>query len=173
MDAPAALAMPIEAAVIHAEIRRLGVTHVPLVPDKHQQTLVASLLRDSEPRALPMSTEDEAIAVNAGLWIGGAEPLILVQNVGVLASVNALRGVALEQRVPTCMVVGEFGREVEKPVEENASSAVRLLGRILAAMDIPSYRLDSVSCIGVLARAFEQSRRERRAVAVIVGAPTA
>jgi sulfopyruvate decarboxylase TPP-binding subunit len=69
----------------------------------------------------------EAVAANAGLWIGGAGPLVVMQNVGVLASMNALRGVAREQRVPTCMIVG---------------------------------------------LAFERSRRERGAVAVIVGAPT-
>ena len=33
----------VPAHLIHAEVRRLGVTHVLVVPDKHQRTLIASL----------------------------------------------------------------------------------------------------------------------------------
>jgi sulfopyruvate decarboxylase TPP-binding subunit len=168
----AAVPAPVPARVIHDEVSRLGVTHVLTVPDKHLRTLVASLSADPRLRVIGLSTEDEAVAANAGLWIGGAEPLVVIQSVGVLAAMKALRGVALEQRVPTCMIVGEFGRKPGVPVAENKSSAVRLLGPVLAAMDIPSYRLDAADQVTVLGAAFEQSRRERRSVAVIVGAPT-
>ena len=94
-----------------------------IVPDTHQKTLLASLTQDANLQMLTFSTEDEAICVNAGLWIGGAEPLVIIQNVGLFAAMNALRGVAMDMKVPTCMIVGQFGRDVSKPVEENAPSA--------------------------------------------------
>jgi sulfopyruvate decarboxylase subunit alpha len=122
---------------------------------------------------LTFSTEDEAICVNAGLWIGGAEPLLIIQNVGLFAAMNALRGVAMDMDVPTCMVVGQYGRDVTQPVEASSQgSAIRLIEPVLTTMDVPFYRLDRAEDIGVLRTAFDQSRSERRPTVVLVGAPT-
>jgi sulfopyruvate decarboxylase subunit alpha len=85
---------------------------------------------------------------------------------------NALRGVAIDMNVPTCMLVGQYGRNVTEAVEDNAASAVRLIEPVLTTMDVPYYRLDRPEDIGVLRTAFDQSRRERRPTVVLVGAPT-
>jgi sulfopyruvate decarboxylase TPP-binding subunit len=167
-----AYAESIPAADLHREIKALGVTHVLIVPDTHQKTLLASLDGDGDLKKLTLSTEDEAICVNAGLWIGGAEPIAIIQNVGLFAAMNALRGVALDMRVPTCLIVGQFGRDVSKPVEENASTGVRLLEPVLDAMGVPYYRLDFADQLGVLRKAWDQSRAERTPVVVLIGAPT-
>ena len=42
------------------------------VPDTHQRTLIAHLERDPDVRMLTCSTEDEANAIAAGLYVGGA-----------------------------------------------------------------------------------------------------
>ena len=160
-------------ALIEREIDALGVTHVLSVPDTHQKTLLSLLEKRQSPRLLTFSTEDEAICVNAGLWMGGAEPLVIIQNVGLFAALNALRGIALDLKVPTCLLVGQYGRDVSLPVEENSGSAVRLIEPVLATLAVPYYRIDHAADVGVLARAFQQSREERRPAVVLVGAPTA
>ena len=163
----------VPADVLHRAITDLGVSHVLIVPDTHQKSLLASLDNEPSLKMLTFSTEDEAICVNAGLWIGGAEPLLIIQNVGLFAAMNALRGVAMDMDVPTCMVVGQYGRDVTQPVEAGSQgSAIRLIEPVLATMDVPYYRLDRAEDIGVLRTAFEQSRRERRPTVVLVGAPT-
>lgn len=167
------LADSLPAVLLHREIKALGVSHVLTVPDTHQKTLLASLMADPELTTLTLSTEDEALCVNAGLWIGGAEPLVLIQNVGLFAAMNALRGVALDMKVPACMLVGQYGRDVTKPVEENASSGVRLIEPVLQTMGVPFYRLDHEADLSVLRKAFEQSRAERTPAVVLIGAPTA
>jgi sulfopyruvate decarboxylase TPP-binding subunit len=159
--------------LIHAAIKNLGVSHILSVPDTHQKTLLALLMADPELTTITLSTEDEALCVNAGLWIGGAEPLVVIQNVGLFASMNALRGVALDMKVPTCMLVGQYGRDVSKRVEINASSGVRLIEPVLETMGVKFYRLDHESDLGVLREAFDESRRERKPVVVLIGAPTA
>jgi len=162
----------IPAAVLHGAISALGVSHVLIVPDTHQKTLLASLVQDSNLQMLTLSTEDEAICVNAGLWIGGAEPLVIIQNVGLFAAINALRGVAIDMKVPTCLIVGQFGRDVSKRVEDNVPTGVRLLEPVLQAMEVPFYRLDFAADVSVLRTAFERSRAERCPVVVLIGAPT-
>jgi sulfopyruvate decarboxylase TPP-binding subunit len=167
------VANSVPAVLIEREIEALGVTHILSVPDTHQKTLLSLLEKRRSPRLLTFSTEDEAICVNAGLWIGGAEPLVVIQNVGLFAAMNALRGVALDMKVPTCLLVGQYGRNVGLPIEENSASAVRLIEPVLKTLDVPFYRIDHEADVGVLTRAFRQSREERRLAVVLVGAPTA
>ena len=79
----------------------------------------------------------------------------------------------MDMDVPTCMLVGQYGRDVTQPVEaENQGSAIRLIEPVLTTMDVPFYRLDRAEDIGVLRTAFDQSRAERRPTVVLVGAPT-
>ena len=105
---PEALVESVPAEVLHREISGLGVTHILTVPDTHQKSLLATLSVDPAFSYHVLATEDEALCVNAGLWMGGKEPLVVIQNVGLFAAMNALRGVAMDLKVPTCMMVGQY-----------------------------------------------------------------
>ena len=63
--APRELYQSVPAAVLHDAIRELGVSHILTVPDTHQKTLLASLMADPELTTVTLSTEDEALGVNA------------------------------------------------------------------------------------------------------------
>ena len=170
--APKALVESVPAGVLHGAIKDLGVTHILTVPDTHQKTLLASLMADGDLTTLTLATEDEVLGVNAGLWIGGVEALVLIQNVGFFASLNGVRGVSIDMRVPTCMLVGQYARDVTVPVEDNEASGVRLIESVIRSLDIPYYVIDGPDDVGVLRRAYEQSRAERGPVVVLVSAPT-
>src|SRR5215813_14155234 len=117
--ATVALSVPAD-AILH-EILALGVTHVINVPDTHQRTLLAALARQSQIRLITACTEDEAIAINAGLWIGGQRPILSIQQVGLLAAMNNVKALRMDARIPTCMLVGYFGRDVTRTARDNAS----------------------------------------------------
>jgi sulfopyruvate decarboxylase subunit alpha len=167
-----ALVQSVPASALHAAIRDLGVTHILTVPDTHQKTLLASLMADPALTTLTLSTEDEAIGVNAGLWIGGVEALLVIQNVGFFAAMNGVRGVCLDMRIPTCLLVGQYARDVAVPVEQNDASGVRLIEPLMRSLDIPYYVIDGPADVGVLKQAFQRSRAERGPVVVLVSAPT-
>jgi sulfopyruvate decarboxylase subunit alpha len=170
--APKALYESVPASVLHQAVRDLGVTHILTVPDTHQKTLLASLMADPELTTLTLSTEDEALGVNAGLWIGGVDALVLIQNVGFFAAMNGVRGVCMDMHVPTCMLVGQYAIDVTVPVTESEVSGVRLIEPVIRALDIPYYVIDRPQDVGVLRKAYDQSRAERRPVVVLVTAPT-
>ena len=86
---------------------------------------------------------------------------------------NALRGVSMDLKVPTCMMVGQYARDVTVPVPENANSAVRLIESVLETLDVPCYVIDRADQVGVIPVAFAQSREERRPTVVLISAPTA
>jgi sulfopyruvate decarboxylase TPP-binding subunit len=162
----------VPASVLHAEISKLGVEHLLIVPDTHQKTLLKSLNADPAFKMHTFSTEDEAICVNSGLWMGGAEALVIIQNVGLFAAMNSLRGVAMDMHVPTCLLVGQYGRSVNVPTEEDPSSGCRLVQGMLESIGVPCYLIDREDDVGVLSKAFAQSREERGPVVVLISAPT-
>lgn len=166
------LAHPVEGRVIAAELRRLGVSHVITVPDTLQRTLITAIAEQGDPVLLPVATEDEAVGINAGLYISGHRPMLLVQNTGFFASLNTLRAIAVEAQVPTLMFVGEFGRDVTKPVSEHTSPRVRVIQPTLHAWDVPFYRLDSPADLPHVEAALRESYERRGPVVVLIGAAT-
>jgi sulfopyruvate decarboxylase TPP-binding subunit len=153
-------------------IRAAGITHVVTVPDTHQKSLLALLRRAPWPDLVTVCTEDEAMGVNLGLFMGGRKPLLLIQNTGFYASMNSIRGLALDGRVPTCMLIGEFFRDPVSPPSQQASRLVRLLEPTLELWNIPSYRLDCAADLPSIGAAIERAWSDRGPVALLVGAPT-
>jgi len=167
---PVALSVP--AAAIVGELRRNEITHVVNVPDTHQRTLLAELARQSEMRLITACTEDEAIAISAGLWVGGQRPILSIQHVGLLAAMNNLKGIAMDARIPTCMLVGYFGRDVTRPARENAARAIRLIEPTLDTWGVAYFPLERPEDLPVLARAYRYSTEHCEPSVVLIGAPT-
>jgi len=167
-----AVAHSVPATAIIAELLRLDITHVINVPDTHQRTLLAELSRQSQMRMLTACTEDEAIAINAGLWIGGQRPILSIQHVGLLAAMNNVKGIAMDGRIPTCMLVGYFGRDLTRPARENASNAVRLIEPTLETWGVPYFPIESAADLPVIAEAYRHSLEHQGPAVVLIGAPT-
>jgi sulfopyruvate decarboxylase subunit alpha len=168
-----AVAVSVPAETLHREIKQFGITHVVTVPDTHQRSLLARLFVDPEIRTITVATEDEAMGVNAGLYMGGATPMLVIQQLGLFASVNTLRGLALDMNVPTFIMAGLYGRDVSKTVDDNPQRSVHQIAPLLEALDVPHYLLEGPNDVRIVRRAFQQSRETSGPVVVLIGAPTA
>jgi sulfopyruvate decarboxylase TPP-binding subunit len=166
------VAFGVEASAIADEIEKLGVTHVVCVPDSFQQTVIARWAAGDRPRLVRVCTEDEGVGINAGLYMGGRHPMMCIQNNGIFASINTLKAIALDAKVPTFMMVGQYQRDVKKPIEENSSRAVRMLEPTLTTWGIPYWRLEGPDDIGNIATAYQRAQTDMGPAVVIVGAPT-
>jgi sulfopyruvate decarboxylase TPP-binding subunit len=171
VDAPP-VATSVPAAALVDELLALDISHVVNVPDTHQRTFLAELARQSRIRLLTACTEDEAIAINAGLWVGGQRPILSIQHVGLLAAMNNVKGIAMDARIPTCMLVGYFGRDVARPARDNASRAVSLIEPTLDTWGVPYFPIESPADIGAIRRAYSVSIEENGPSVVLIGAPT-
>ncbi len=165
------VAHSVAAGAIVAELNALAVTHVIVVPDTHQRTLLAELAPQSRIRLVSACTEDEAIAINAGLWIGGQRPVLSIQQVGLLAALNNLKALALDGRIPTCMLVGYFGRDVTRTARAHPSRAIGLIEPTLETWGIGYFPLEGPADLPAIGRAYRHSQEHGPAV-VLIGAPT-
>ena len=169
----AATAQQVPASMLVDELRRCGVRFVVSVPDTHQKTLLAALEQTDEIRTITCCTEDEAVTVAAGMWIGGASCAVMIQHAGLYACVNHLRGVGLDMHVPLLLMIGLLGRDPVKPPRDNAGSMVRLAEPLLDTLGIPHYLMDGPDDVHLLQKAQQESRDREMPVAVLIGAPTA
>ena len=154
------------------ELTRLDITDVINVPDTHQRSLLAALARQSRIRLLTACTEDEAIAINTGLWIGGRRPVLSIQEVGLLAALNNVKALCMDARIPTCMLVGYFGRDVTRAARENTSRGVRLIEPTLDAWGVAYFPLEGPDDLAAIGQAYGHSVEHSGAAVVLIGAPT-
>jgi sulfopyruvate decarboxylase TPP-binding subunit len=132
------VAVGLKARTIVGALREAGATHVVTVPDTHQRSVLELLDYDGEPAVVRAATEDDVLGICGGLWIGGAQPVALIQQLGIFASVNALRGITYDLRLPLAILAGMYGREPELPVDKSPKSSVRLCRPLLDALGIRS-----------------------------------
>ena len=111
------------------------------VPDTHQKSVLAALDKERPLRVLTCSTEDEANAIAAGLWIGGEPVIVMIQHAGLYASINTLRGVAIDGRVPVFYMIGLLSREKDKDPRESRHSMVRYCEPLLDLFGVHSAKL--------------------------------
>lgn len=172
MAVTAAVAISVPAESIVREIEALGITHVVNVPDTHQKSVLALLARRSHPTLVTACTEDEAVGINAGLYVGGKRSMLLIQNTGLLASINCIKGIAMDARIPTFMLVGLFSRDVTKAPADDPKRVINRISPTLDTWEIPWYPLERPDQLGAIAEAFQRSLETRGPTVVLVGAPT-
>src|SRR5215207_11154045 len=172
MSETAAVAISVSAESIIHELEANGITHVVNVPDTHQKSVLALLARRPHPVLITACTEDEAIGINAGLYVGGKRPMLLIQNTGLLASLNCIKGIAMDAGIPTFMLVGLFSRDVTKAPDEDPRRVINRIGPTLDTWEIPWYPLERPDQIGAIVEAYQRSLETRGPTVVLVGAPT-
>ena len=166
------VAVSIDGRAIVDAIGELGVTHVICVPDTNLRTVMALLAARAVPKMMYVCTEDEAIGINAGLYMTGHKPMLLIQNNGLYACVNTIKAIALAAEVPTFMLIGQFGRDVNKRVEDSANRAVHRLEPTLTTWGVPFERLEGPDDVPKIRRAWNTAWTAKGPAAAIVGAPT-
>ena len=142
------------------------------VPDTHQRTVLAALDKEPAIRVLTCATEDEANAVAAGLWIGGEPAVVMIQHAGLYASVNTLRGVTIDGRVPVLYLVGLLNRERDRDPRESRHSMVRYCEPLLDTFGVPHARLEGPDDVRLIPAYFRLSRERRGPAALLIGLET-
>jgi sulfopyruvate decarboxylase alpha subunit len=145
---------------LHAVLREVGVNQVGYVPDSGHARLIELAHADRHMRAVPLTTEEEGVALAVGACLGGARCVLLTQSSGVGNCVNML-GMAVECRVPLLILVtmrGEWGEfnPWQLPMAQATQSVLTAMGTIVHRADSAE---DLVPTISAAARlAFNTSR---------------
>ncbi len=96
---------------IHAVLSAANERQVPYVPDSGHSRLIELCHADRNMRAVPLTTEEEGVALLAGAWLAGERGVLLMQSSGSGNCINML-GMIVECRFPLLMLItmrGQWG----------------------------------------------------------------
>jgi len=163
-------------------LKRQGVTDVLGVPDNSSAALYTLLGADPDIRVRPVTREGEAFAMAMGLWMGGRQPVLLIQNTGFFESGDALRGTLTRMRVPiVCLITYRGYNKTMKsfrkiPTELDADLLSRsevdncapITEPTLRAWGLPYEFVHTDEDLPVLEAAFTRVRERDAPVAVLI-----
>ena len=151
---------------VHQELTAADVRVVGYVPDAGHKRLIELCHADRKMRVVPLTTEEEAIGLAAGAWLGGKRSAILMQSSGVGNLINVL-GMVKVCRFPLVMIVtmrGEAGEFNSWQVPMGEATA-----RVLEAMGVTVRRAESEGEISPLVRnALHSCFRDGSAAAILI-----
>ncbi len=157
-------------ASIIAALKASGIEYVLAVPDIVTSSgLLAPIARDNEFKLIRVCKEDECIGIASGLSYADKRALILIQYTGLLDSLNAVRGIAVEYKQPICMMVGLLGHDPEKTPRASPRYGVRIIEPILDDMGIAHHLVSVDADVAKIAPAIERAYRYSEPVALLIG----
>src|SRR3954451_8123004 len=87
-------------------LSEVGVTHVITVPDSTIGRWEKAIEQSGRIRLVRVCREGEAWQCAAGLYLGGANPLVMIQCTGLFESGDALRNAVHDWKLPLFAMIG-------------------------------------------------------------------
>lgn len=171
MNAPATQPVgKLRGATVISEIKKAGVSYILSVPDLHTSTgLLRPLSVDPDFKHIRVCKEDECLGIAAGLTYGNIRSLMLVQYTGFLYAMNAIRGVAIEQKLPICMMIGMLGKEPGVPPQESRRFGLRIIEPILDVLGVQRTCIETDADAPRISAAIDEAWRTSRPTAILIG----
>ena len=91
---------------IVAAFTELGITHVVWIPDTTTGQWDNALQAAPEIQLIQVCREGEAWALAAGLYLGGAKPIVVIQCTGFFESGDAMRNIVHDYKLPIYGLIG-------------------------------------------------------------------
>ncbi len=150
-----------------AALKANGVTHAVWIPDSELGRWEAAFESDPEVKLIRVCREGEAIALAAGLYIGGKKPIVLIQCTGLFEAGDSLRNVVHDLKLPLFFIIGVRNYYANKQGKSVDSCPV-FTEPILRTWQVPYVLLDDRSTVNDIIAEYRQAQAERRAGAVLI-----
>jgi sulfopyruvate decarboxylase subunit beta len=113
--------------------------------------------------------EDEGVSICGAMSYNNTRALLLMQQTGLMDSLNAIRAIGKDYQLPICMMVGLQGKEADRKPADSASYGVRIIEPILRAMDIPSRLIETPDDVACIRGDIEQAYRNSTTFCFLIG----
>jgi sulfopyruvate decarboxylase alpha subunit len=149
MPEPTSAAMPDWRDEIFKALKQAEIGQVGYVPDAGHARVIELCNEDHEIRAVPLTSEEEGVALLAGAWLGGQRGALLMQSSGVGNCINML-SLTKTCRFPLTMLVTMRGEWAEfnpwqVPMGSKTQTALELCDVLVYRVDRPEEAGETVA----------------------------
>ena len=157
----------LDGPAVAAALTGCGITHVVWIPDSELGRWEPALLAEPALQLIRVCREGEAIAVAAGLHLGGRRPVVLIQCTGLFEAGDSLRNLVHDLKVPLFFVIGVRSYFAHRQ-GATADTCPVFTEPILKTWQVPYTLLDDRHTAADLAAAYQKARAEGRTGAVLL-----
>ncbi len=157
----------LDGPAVAAALKDCGITHVVWIPDSELGTWEPALLAEPALKLVRVCREGEAIAVAAGLLLGGRQPIVLIQCTGLFEAGDALRNVVHDLKLPLFLIVGLRSYYAHQQGTSRDTCPI-FVEPIMRAWQIPYTLFDRRHTAADLANAYRKAQAENRAGAIML-----
>lgn len=150
------------------ELKKWNVTHVVGLPDNGTAGIYERLNADPDVDVITVTREGEAFAIASGLYVGGKQPVVVIQSTGFLESGDAIRGTAFSMQIPLVTLIGYRGYNTMEPDSPRVDTAATFLEPTLKAWKFPYSKLETDDDVPYISEAFEKARGTSMPAAVLL-----
>ena len=155
---------------IIAQLKKAGIKIIVSVPDiVTSDGLLWPISKDPDFQLIRVCKEDEGVSICAALSYSNTRALLLMQQTGLMDSLNAIRAIAMDYHQPVCMMVGLQGKAANETVLQSASYGVRIIPPILDAMALNYIDIDCNDDTNNIAPAIDNAYATGDALCFLVG----
>jgi len=142
---------------VYKKFKEHGVTHVIWLPDSETNWLHTMLESDPDLTMVGVGREGNAAAIASGLYAGGAKPVILIQNTGLMESGDSIRGWLKSLKIPVALIVGYRGYTRHGATKDTAATFTE---PFLNAFRIDYYLVESDRDADRISGVFEMAEKQ-------------
>jgi sulfopyruvate decarboxylase TPP-binding subunit len=147
-------------------LEELGISHVITVPDSTVGRWQTAIETRGRTRLIRVCREGEAWEVAAGLHLGGAAPIVMIQCTGLFESGDALRNVLYDWKLPIFSIIGY--RSYLNQDTLPGDTCLVFTEPVLDAWKIDYRLLTNATQLGVIAEHYMACRAAGRVGAIVV-----
>ncbi len=163
------VAHPSGAAII-SSIKAAGIREIVAVPDiVTSDGLLWPISRDPDFRLTRICKEDEGVSICGAMSYNGTRALLMMQQTGLMDSLNAIRAIGMDYELPIVMMVGLQGKEPHLRPDKSSSYGVRIVQPVLDAMKVPHSPIEEPRDTGRIVEAIDAAYAASRPHVFLIG----
>lgn len=149
----------VHSQLVYDALKACGVGLVSALPETWLVHLIRLAEDDPDMILVRLAKEEEGVGISAGAYLAGVKSAMLMQNHGLLASINGIVSCAQLYRIPLLMLIsyrGEFGERDPWQTEgggvtEDVLRALRIPYSFLDRADHVAHRIAKASTLAASA----------------------
>ncbi|WP_299989158.1 decarboxylase [uncultured Ruegeria sp.] len=163
------VAFPSGAGII-ARIKEAEIREIVALPDiVTSDGLLWPISVDPDFRLTRICKEDEGVSICGAMSYNGTRALLMMQQTGLMDSLNAIRAIGVDYELPIVMMVGLQGKEPHVKPDQSASYGVRIIRPVLDAMAISHSLIEEPEDIDHIPQAVEAAYAGSRPHVFLIG----
>ena len=163
------VAYPNGAKIIH-QIKKAGVREIVALPDiVTNDGLLWPISKDNDFRLTRICKEDEGVSICGAMSYNSTRAVLMMQQTGLMDSLNAIRAIGIDYELPIVMVVGLQGKEPHLRSKQSGSYGVRIVEPVLNAMEISHSQIEEPRDVEHIAKNIDAAYQNSRPHIFLVG----